>query len=97
MYIGVLIIKLHLPEVHNLKEKRQIIQSLIGRVRSHHNNLSIAEIDYQEQWQSSLIGFACISNEAIHLQKVLTKVFNTIQEWQGDYLLVDHKIEVQKW
>ncbi|MGE3919489.1 MAG: DUF503 domain-containing protein [Gammaproteobacteria bacterium] len=97
MFIGVLSVKLNLPEVHNLKEKRQIIQSIIGRTHSHYKNVSVAEIDYQDLWQSTLIGIVSISNEAANLQKILTKILNFINESQSDFVLEDHKIEIQHW
>jgi uncharacterized protein YlxP (DUF503 family) len=49
--------------VTSLKQKRSIVKSLIGRVKSRFNT-SIAEVDHQDNKTSALIAIAIVSNEA---------------------------------
>lgn len=55
-------IELYLPDVQSLKSKRQVIKSLIGRIKAK-CNVSIAETDYQDLWQRSGIGIAIVGSE----------------------------------
>jgi uncharacterized protein YlxP (DUF503 family) len=77
MIIGACRIKLHIFESYSLKDKRQVIKSLIERLKSRYN-ISIAEIDNLDSWQSALIGFACVSNETKHVQSVINNVIGFI-------------------
>jgi uncharacterized protein len=57
--IGVLTLEIHLPDAHSLKDKRQVIRSLKDRLRKH--NVSVAEIDFQDLWQRSVVAVVTIS------------------------------------
>jgi len=48
MVIGVSQITLHLPTCHSLKDKRQIVKSVLARVR-HQFEVAIAEVDAQDR------------------------------------------------
>jgi uncharacterized protein YlxP (DUF503 family) len=49
--------------ITSLKQKRSIVKSLIGRLKSRFN-MSIAEVDHQDNKTSALIAIAIVSNEA---------------------------------
>lgn len=70
-------LKIALPTVHSLKEKRGIISSLITRI-SKKFNVSIAELDYQDVWQSSKIGIAIVSNHPSSLDPTIQNIVNFI-------------------
>ena len=42
-----------------MKEKRQVIRSLKDRLRKH--NVAVAEIDFQDLWQRSVVAVVTIS------------------------------------
>lgn len=56
MEIGVLTLQVHLHDAESLKDKRRVIRSLMGRVRSRHN-VAVAEVDHQDLTQLSEIAF----------------------------------------
>ena len=64
--------------VHTLKEKRMIIQSLTKRARNKFN-IAIAEVDEQDTHQLIVIGFACVSNEYNHADEMVEKVIQFIE------------------
>ncbi|MHB8620929.1 MAG: DUF503 domain-containing protein, partial [Chloroflexota bacterium] len=66
-------IKLHLPLSQSLKAKRQVIKSVIGRVRSHFD-VAVAEVGDQDLWQLSEIGVACVTDDVRHGQEVISRV-----------------------
>src|SRR5450755_750228 len=65
MVIGVCEISLHLPECHTLKEKRQIVKSIIARVRNQFE-VAIAEVEDNDLWQIATLGVSCVSNSHQH-------------------------------
>jgi len=60
MIIGACEITLHLPESHSLKDKRQVIKSVMARVRNQFE-VAIAEVEDQDLWQSAKLGVSCVS------------------------------------
>lgn len=93
MHIGVLKIKLRLPENESLKGKRQVISSIIARVRNSFN-VGIAEVDDQDYWQLATLGIACVSNDPQHANEILSKVLNFISNCRYDCELLDYQLEV---
>jgi len=73
MYIGALRIELYMPQCHNLKEKRQIIRSVIDRVRNRFN-VAVSEVDKNDLWQLCSLGIACISNSEYNAREILDGV-----------------------
>lgn len=61
MIIGTCEIELLIYESNSLKEKRHVIKSIIERLKSRYN-ISVAEIDYLDLWNRSVIGIVTVSN-----------------------------------
>ena len=59
MIVGVLRLELQLYSPGNLKEKRAIVRSLLGRCRERFP-VSCAEIDVHDTWQRAALGFAVV-------------------------------------
>jgi uncharacterized protein YlxP (DUF503 family) len=80
MIVGVLTAQLHLHGINSLKEKRSIVKSLLGRLKSRFN-ISIAEVDHQDQKSSAVIGIALISNDT----RFINQQFDSIIDFmRGD-------------
>jgi uncharacterized protein YlxP (DUF503 family) len=71
--VGVLTLELRLENSHSLKEKRHVVQSLKDRLRSKFN-VAVAEIDYQDLWQRSLVAAVTVSSDQVHAEKLLRSV-----------------------
>jgi len=93
MNLGVCRIKLRLPENQSLKGKRQVLKSIITRVRNHYN-VAIAEVDDQDLWQSATLGIACISNNTRQTNQVLSKVVDFINNSRFEIEMLDYEIEI---
>ncbi|HJW88804.1 MAG TPA: DUF503 domain-containing protein [Dehalococcoidia bacterium] len=93
MIVGILTVRLRLPENHSLKGKRQVVKSVIQRVRNRFN-VSVAEVEDQDLWQLATIGVACVSNSAAHVNEVLCKVQDFIAGSRLDAELLDYEIEI---
>src|SRR5690625_5373195 len=69
-----------LYEGHSLKQKRSLLKRLMSKLRKDFN-ISIAELDYQDLWQRTKLGIAIVTNEYVHAEQVLQKVFETIDSY----------------
>ena len=92
MIVGICSVKLKIYESNSLKDKRHIIKSIIGRIQSRFN-VSIAEIDLNNNWQMSIIGFSCVTNNTKHANQIISNVLKFID---GDQRveMIDYDIEI---
>ncbi len=93
MNVGVARVSLRIPENMSLKGKRQVIKSIIGRVRSKFD-VAVAEVDDNDVWQLAAIGICCISNNKRHSNEVLSKVVGFIENGHFDVEFLDYSIEI---
>lgn len=93
MIIGTCTIELHIPGNDSLKGKRRVIKSLIARLRREFN-ISIAEVDCQDVWQTAVLGVVCVSNGSHYVHGLLTRVVSWIESHRLDVELVDYRIEI---
>jgi uncharacterized protein YlxP (DUF503 family) len=96
MVIGVCAITLHLPACQSLKDKRQILKSLIARVHNQYT-VAIAEVDYQDLWQSALLGISCVSNSEAHADEILKRVLHFIEETHFDLEVTHVDTDIMRW
>lgn len=96
MIVGVIELTLHLPESHSLKDKRQIITSLMARVRQRFE-VAIAEVEENDRWQLAKLGASCVSNSRHHVDEVLNHVRRYIEETRPDISVTDAEIEIMNW
>lgn len=91
--VGTLMIHLHIPTCSSLKEKRGRIKPLLARLRREFN-VSVAEMDLQDQWQEAVIACAMVGNERGHLESSLQSVAKWIEANWPVGMVVDEKIEI---
>ncbi len=96
MIVGICQITLHLPECHSLKDKRQIIKSVMARVRNHFE-VAIAEVEDQDLWQIAKVGVSCVSNSSQHVDEVLNHIQRYIEETRPDVIITDAETEILNW
>ncbi len=96
MIIGACEITLHLPECHSLKEKRQVIKSVMARVRNQFE-VAIAEVEDQDIWQIAKIGVSCVSNSRQHADEILGHVQRYIEETRPDIVISHLETELITW
>ncbi len=96
MIVGVSQVTLHLPDSHSLKEKRQIIKSLMARVRNQFE-VAIAEVEEHDRWQIAKLGISCVSNSSQHAGEILARVRRFIEETRPDIMVTEYEIEIMNW
>lgn len=71
--VGVLTMEVCIEHAHSLKDKRQVVKSVKERLR-HKHNIAIAEIGYQDVWQSALIAAVTVSSSRLLAEQILNAV-----------------------
>jgi uncharacterized protein YlxP (DUF503 family) len=92
MPVGLLTLELHLAEAQSLKDKRQVLRSLKDRLRAKFN-VAVAELDFEETWQRSVVGVVTISNEEQHVEESLQKILAEADKILGP-LLISHAVDI---
>lgn len=92
MIVGTCTLKLMIYESNSLKDKRHILKSILGRIQSRFN-VSIAEVDLNDSWQTSVIGFACVTNDTNHANQIISNVLKFIDR-DTRVEIIDHDIEI---
>jgi uncharacterized protein YlxP (DUF503 family) len=93
MVIGVCTIELHLPGIGSLKQKRSVLKPLLARL---HNmfNISAAEVERQDSWQSAVIAVALVTNATPHAHQVISTVLSWIETHYPNVQIVRQDIEI---
>lgn len=92
MNVATCTIQLGLDGVSSLKEKRRILKSVIARL-SNQFNISVAEVDYHDVWQSAVIGLAAVGNDNGRLHSQMEKAVAYIERNRFDCYIVEYQIE----
>jgi uncharacterized protein YlxP (DUF503 family) len=77
MFVGVGRFELFIPASRSLKDKRQVLRSVMHTVRNRFN-ASIAEVDHQELWQRAGVGVSCVAESAGQCRKVMQELERAI-------------------
>lgn len=91
MIIGVLRLDVRLHGPRSLKEKRGVMQRILSRCRNHFP-VSCAEIDHQDLWQRSAMGFAVVSTSEKVVAPILSRIEDEVLA-HGDVDLVTSEVE----
>lgn len=83
--IGLLTLELHINHARSLKDKRQVLRALKARLRNRFN-VSVAEIDFQDTWQRSVIGVVTVSDSKARAEDVLDGTEEEVARLLGDDL-----------
>ena len=92
MIIGTCSLKLRIYESNSLKDKRRVIKSIIERIRSRFN-VSIAEVDLNDEWKWSIIAVAFVTKDRRHADQIISKLIKFIDE-DGRVEIIEENIEI---
>lgn len=92
MLVGTLRVRLIVRESRSLKDKRQVVQGIKDRLR-HNFNISVAEVENQDDRQLITLGIAMVSNETQHLRTALSQIVNAVRVHPVAQLL-DYELDV---
>jgi uncharacterized protein YlxP (DUF503 family) len=92
MTVGSLRIRLLLRESRSLKDKRQVVQSIKDKLKQRFN-VSVAEVEAQDNRQMAILGFAMVGNESSHVRATLQQIVEALR-CHPVAEFVDHEMEV---
>ena len=78
MVVGVCRLQLILPENDSLKGKRGVVRSICAQVRRTFN-VAIAEVGDLDAWQVAGLGFAVVSNDGRHVDRMVAEIVDFIE------------------
>ena len=92
MTVGSLRVRLLLRESRTLKDKRQIVSSIKDKLKQRFN-VSVAEVEAQDNRQMAILGFAMVGNEASHVRTTLQQIVEALRSHPVAEF-IDHELEV---
>ncbi|MEQ6375369.1 DUF503 domain-containing protein [Bacillaceae bacterium S4-13-58] len=78
--IGSLTVECLLYNPQSLKDKRSIIKKVQSRA-SKDLNVAVSELDFQNLWQRTLLGFVTISSSKTPAEKELQRVISILESF----------------
>ncbi|MBY0456970.1 MAG: DUF503 domain-containing protein [Gemmataceae bacterium] len=78
MVIGSLTVRLYVRESRTLKDKRQVVRSVLDKLRAAFN-VSAAEVDTHDDVKLVTLGFAAVGFETAAVQGVLQKITDALR------------------
>lgn len=79
-------ITMTIPAARSLKDKRRVLSRIKERVR-HRFNVSVAEIDAQDDRQHAVLGIAIVSNSRERIERILESLQTLLLD-NGDIQLL---------
>lgn len=78
MHVGIATINLEVTDALTLKDKRQVIRSLLARIKNAFN-VSAAEVGHLDAHTLATLGIAAVANEKSYVNGVLDKVVDLVE------------------
>lgn len=93
VFVGLSTLDLTIPDSHSLKEKRQVVRSILDRVRSRFN-VSACEADHLNNWQKATLAFAIIANDKDFVHECLMHITELVE---SDGRVIVENVSVEVW
>lgn len=78
MHVGIATIDLEVTDALTLKDKRQVVRSLLARIRNSFN-VSAAEVGHLQAHTLTTFGIAAVANDKSYVHGMLEKVVDLIE------------------
>ncbi len=95
MVVGICRIDLALPGNDSLKGKRAVLRGIIDRA-TRRFNVALAEVDAQDAHRRAVLGFAVVSSDRQHANRMVDGVVAFIEE-NAEARLVARRMELLSW
>jgi len=76
--VGLLTVDLCITDALTLKDKRQVVRSVLDRATRRHN-VAAAQVGKLESRRRARVGFACVSNDGGHAREMLQAVLRLVE------------------
>ncbi len=92
MHIGIVEMTWRLNGCQSLKDKRQVVRSLVDRLR-HQFNASVAEVAHQDEHQLAGVGLAMVNSDRRLVERLLDQIID-FAEATADAELIGLETEI---
>ncbi|ADQ14310.1 DUF503 domain-containing protein [Halanaerobium hydrogeniformans] len=87
-------LKLYLPGLSSLKDKRHIIKSLLQKSKNKFN-VAAAELESQDYLQTAVIGVVTVGNDYRYLQSIMDKYLDFIDTFH-EFSVDDYEVNISR-
>lgn len=91
MIVGICKLSLFLPDCQSLKDKRSILRRLKDKFFARFK-ISLAEVEEQDLWQRSGLGFAIVGNDKRLIESIMDKAIFFVES-NGSVQVIDRAVE----
>ncbi|MFN7182345.1 MAG: DUF503 domain-containing protein [Planctomycetota bacterium] len=74
---GTLAVNIYCKDAKSLKEKRQIVKSVIAKLKNNYN-ISIKEVDNEDKWQLSTLAIAVVDKNEFMVHNIIENIINSL-------------------
>ena len=78
MVVGVLSMRILIPCSRSLKTKRRAVRGIKDRLRARFN-VSVAEVDAQDIWQTAVLGVCAVGTDRAYLEGMFDKILSMVR------------------
>ncbi len=90
--VAICVLELHIPGKTSLKGKRQVIKSIIQRLRNRFN-VSVSEVgNQQDLWQRAELGIAVVCHNGAGADSIMEKIYTFI-EYEDSVEIISFSVE----
>ena len=76
--VGLLTVQLSVTDAMTLKDKRQVVRSLLDRTADRFN-VAVAEVGRLDSPRRAELAFACVGNDGGHVREMLGSVLRAVE------------------
>jgi uncharacterized protein YlxP (DUF503 family) len=93
MVVGVSRVEIHLYGNSSLKGKRSVLKPIVLQLRRRFN-VAVAEVGWNDSWQSAELAVATVSNDAGRVHTILERSVHWIESHHPEVEVVDWRMEI---
>jgi hypothetical protein len=82
-----------ISDSNSLKDRRRVVRSILEHLRRNYN-ISATELEDNRLWRRTVLGVACIANEAKSADQTLSRVVRYL-DTHPQIRLLDCQVEIQ--
>ena len=91
MHVGIATVELEITDALTLKDKRQVLRSLLARLKNGFN-IAVAEVGHLDAHTLATLGIAAVANDKAYLHGLLEKAVDLIER-DPRVLVLDYETE----
>lgn len=93
MHVGSLRVRLIIRHARTLKDKRQVVRSMVDKLRQGFN-AAVTEVDAQDDCQRIVLGVVTLSDDAAVVQHTLDQITNALRSHPvAEFVLAERLID----